>query len=169
MTSITGILPDSYTLVAVLSAASRARSGPVAASWALSVAKKYNIPMSVHLASAVISCCRYNIPNDVENRDKTKSGSLAIVAEVRAAMQAAKVTPNVHVLNAAMAAHADAEDWEGVATIFDELEKNSEVDPDKYTWKIVIQAFEKAGWWGKVDNVEALKQTWYLLHGKQEY
>ena len=168
MTSGTGIKPDSYTLVAILSAASRAKIGPAAATWGLAIANRYSIPISVHLASAVLACCRHSSPDPSIKPKAGSSAAMAIVAEVLAALRAANVHPNVFVLNAAMAAYADVEDWNGVADVFNEIERNPDVEPDEHTWRIVLRAFEKAGWWDRLENIEALQQTWYLLHGKSD-
>jgi pentatricopeptide repeat protein len=194
MTDGAGITPDSYTLVAVLTAAARAKAGPAAASWALATAQSYAVPMSLPLASALLNCCRQSpVPelestgvNDGTNsstssgttsrttaktptttRQTTFSTSMVLVAEIRAAMRAARIEPNIAVFNTLLASHAHAGDWEGVKATLKDLEESEDVEPNENTWGIALAAFQKAGWWQDVEGVEALRDTWRTLHGER--
>lgn len=73
--------PDSYTLVAVLSAASHdAKQGLSIVNWALSEIQRHSIVVSVHLGTAMISVCRHAPPEDCRE-------ALALAHAVFAAMK----------------------------------------------------------------------------------
>jgi hypothetical protein len=46
------------------------------------------------------------------------------------------------------------------------LEETPGVDPNEATWQIALSAFEVAGWFDRAQAVEALRDTWRVLHGR---
>jgi pentatricopeptide repeat protein len=160
MTDVAGIRPDQYTMVALLHGAAGARGGVTAASRVLGLMQQHDIAMNIEIGTALIACCRHSPPGQERRRSVEFShGVLSI-------LQSAGVKPNIKTYNSLMAVQFDAQDYVGVRETLDALESSEEVEPNDATWNIALGAFQAAGFFDKVMEVENLRETWRTLHGK---
>lgn len=155
-----GIVPDGYTMVALLHGAAGARGGVSAASLVLGLMQQHDIPLSVEIGTALIACCR-NAPPGPERRR-----SVEFAQNVLTMLCSAGIRPNIRTFNSLMAVQADAQDYVSVKKTLGLIENMPEVEPNEATFGIALAAFEAAGYFDKVEEVEALRETWRTLHGK---
>jgi len=161
MTHGAGIRPDQYTMVALLHGAAGARGGVTAASRVLGLMQQHDIPMNIEIGTALIACSRHAPPVPQERRRcvEFSHGVLSI-------LHSAKIEPNIKTYNSLMAVQFDAEDYVGVRETMDSLELSEHVEPNEATWNIALGAFQAAGFYDSVMEVENLRETWRTLHGK---
>jgi pentatricopeptide repeat protein len=161
MTTVASIRPDQYSMVALLHGAAGARGGVTAASRVLGYMQQHDIPMNIEVGTALIACCRHSPVAGQERRRSVEfsHGVLSI-------LQSAGVKPNIKTYNSLMAVQFDAQDYVGVKETMDALERTEEIEPNEATWNIALNAFQAAGFFDKVMEVENLRETWRTLHGK---
>jgi pentatricopeptide repeat protein len=160
MTTVAGIIPDQYTMVALLHGAAGARGGVTAASRVLSLMQVHDISMNIEIGTALIACCRHSPPGQERRRSVEFShGVLSI-------LHSAGVAPNIRTYNSLMAVQYDAQDYVGVKETLDALELSDNVEPNEATWNIALGAFQAAGFYDLVMEVENLRETWRTLHGR---
>lgn len=157
MVNKVGIRPDGYTMVALLKAGKRSQTGRTAVSFVLSEVEKYNIPMTVELASSAIACCRISPYVSQEEADKSRQ----LANHVWDIMTESGVKPNRIAFNTLLAARADARDTVGVQELYNALEADDAVMPDAATWRIMMRAFEKD--YPTYERYADLANTWTTL------
>lgn len=157
MVNKVGIRPDTYSMVALLKAGKRSRTGRTAVSFVLSEVEKYKIPMTVELASSAIACCRITPYISQEEADTSRQ----LANHVWSIMEESGIKPNRIVYNTLLAARADAGDVKGVQELFDVLAADDTVMPDDATWRIMLRAFEKD--YPMYEQYADLASTWTTL------
>ena len=160
MVKRSGIIPDGYSMVALLHGAAGARGGVTAASFVLGLMQEHDIPLNVEIGTALIACCRHAPPGPERRR------SVEFAQNLLSMLCAAGVGPNIRTLNSLMAVQADAQNYASVKETLSVIESMPNVEPNEATWGIALGAFESAGYFDKVEEVEALRETWRTLHGK---
>jgi pentatricopeptide repeat protein len=160
MVNQVGIRPDGYTMVALLKAGKRSQAGRTAVSFVLSEVEKHKVEMSVELASSAIACCRITPYVSQEEADKSRH----LANDVWSLMQAANVKPNRIAYNTLLAARADAGDTTGVQELYDALEEDDTVIPDRSTFSTMMRAFENNDF-PAYERYADLASTWTTLHG----
>ena len=116
--------------------------------------------MSVELASSAIACCRITPYVSQEEADKSRH----LANDVWSLMQAANVKPNRIAYNTLLAARADAGDTTGVQELYDALEEDDTVIPDRSTFSTMMRAFENNDF-PAYERYADLASTWTTLHG----
>lgn len=160
MTQGAGLQPDSYTAVALLHAAAGARAGHAASRWVLSMMEEREVSLTVEVGTALIACCRHCIPG----RDAAEA--LQFAKKVMDMLRTRGEAPNIRTYNSLMAVQADAQNPRDVEETLAVLEATPGVDPNEATWQIALSAFQRAGWFDRAQAVEALRDTWRVLHGR---